>query len=151
VRIHGGARATARNWRRSAASPPNCLAQMASPSEDDTPRSDSESGDPPAMAIPGGGANRPQPALILSIAVLRLCKGICELRGGKRGAELPLYPVQPTLFRGWGGATISGLPDSGSRLHAKRDSPAGSIRQLATHECLACATTRAAVHGREEE
>jgi hypothetical protein len=80
---------------------------MASPGEDDTPRSDSESGDPPATAIPGGGANRLQPALILSIAVLRLCKGVCELRGGKRGAGLPLYPAQPTLFRGFRGEVVT--------------------------------------------
>ena len=92
-RLRGGLRSTASNYSRHGGVQLELEARTASPGEDDTPRSDSESGDPPAAAIPGGGANRPQPALILSIAVLRLCKGVCELRGGKRGVGLPLYPV----------------------------------------------------------
>jgi hypothetical protein len=59
------------------------------------------------MAIPGGGVNRPQSALILTIAVLRLCKGVCELGGRKRGAGYPLYPVQPTHLRGFCGEVVT--------------------------------------------
>ena len=112
---------------------------MASPSEDDTPRSDSESGDPPATAIPGGGANRPQPALILSIAALRLCKGVCELRGGKRGAGLPLYPVQPTFFRGFRDEVVAATEFYGEHPHEVGE---GAANGLGPHS----SDTRARMH-----